>query len=1067
MPLPILRTASEFIDYYYSKLNTSFASNNFKIVKTGFIGYILNILGNTQYDIKQYYDSLFNEAFPVLAVDETNLEFHSALHGYTRSLATSSTIADGSLQLDLTMLPPIRAGLTSRTITFGSSSAVVGSTLPFGIIASTNIYTIDSIYNVTARLSGSSVVAYDAEIISPGNQKNIGIDVNNPVLPIIAGHQYYTKTVAKTTPYYVPTTFYPIDIQLKSTDQLSGITLTITNSATGVTSTFLTDTNKTKYGPTDNVVFYSILPNNILRLQLGSGTIGSYVPSGSILNVELQLTSGANGNVSISDQANTTIVGLQSANNSTNSTNVVSSQLFANSVYVIDTYGTVSTTSILDITRFLTPTVTTATGGTDILTGEALRSALEVYIQSHDYLISELDYVNYLKGIYSQYYVTFKKTLLSSNTVYAFLPLYDKYNIPYKCSTLTESLSTFQSNLYTQPTTGVTVLFHPTIVSNGVNMISPFYYRYDTLFRSYDGYYLPSTSTFYYSSIQATDVSSQPVLTNLPYIQASFKYMHNSISPFTVISISSYEDLSAFSTLPSSITISFSNLQVTLQTNTPNHISPVVNKTGVSSALVSNITAASTTIPVTDASIFGVSGQLLINNEQLSYTGRDLVNNTLTGVTRGINLTVAATAVATDIVYEISTSTKSIDFILGVIGSSLSASVTSTVTTIPVTDTTYFPPSGTVYIGSEEVTYTAKTLTSLTGCTRGANATVAATHAAGDGIYEKTTTVAAVAQPDLYFGILQSTNQMTVTIADSVTPQTNVFTFSVTQLESLSGNMFVKEYSKLGSSTSLTVSATSTDTTLTVASTVGWATSGYAKIENEYIRYTGTTATTLTGVIRGSYGSTSATHVSGIAVTYVDIMEVDVPFIDASQYTADSAFIDSQINTNIVGLTVPSSRGLSDEVQLRFLESSSISLTLIKQIVYNGSSYTTSVVLPLKVTIDLLINNALLVTSNAVLNDDIYNLNQSITTLLLSTYTGVKIRISDADLVVVCKQLTYVDDANVNFTDSNNVQIPNNEINVKPDLDIMTGLTKTDRLVYVPPLWHWDINNVSITYTVQ
>ena len=59
----------------------------------------------------------------------------------------------------------------------------------------------------------------------------------------------------------------------------------------------------------------------------------------------------------------------------------------------------------------------------------------------------------------------------------------------------------------------------------------------------------------------------------------------------------------------------------------------------------------------------------------------------------------------------------------------LNGAINASVTTITVDDTSTFPTSGTLKIGNEEVTYTGKTSTTFTGCTRGANSTTAATHA--------------------------------------------------------------------------------------------------------------------------------------------------------------------------------------------------------------------------------------------------------------------------------------------------------------------------------------------------
>jgi len=77
----------------------------------------------------------------------------------------------------------------------------------------------------------------------------------------------------------------------------------------------------------------------------------------------------------------------------------------------------------------------------------------------------------------------------------------------------------------------------------------------------------------------------------------------------------------------------------------------------------------------------------------------------------------------------------------------LSAAVDSSVTTLPINDTTYFPTAGTIYVDNEMISYTGKTSTSFTGCTRSASLTqwvsgsfrtatagAAASHNSGTGI---------------------------------------------------------------------------------------------------------------------------------------------------------------------------------------------------------------------------------------------------------------------------------------------------------------------------------------------
>jgi hypothetical protein len=58
----------------------------------------------------------------------------------------------------------------------------------------------------------------------------------------------------------------------------------------------------------------------------------------------------------------------------------------------------------------------------------------------------------------------------------------------------------------------------------------------------------------------------------------------------------------------------------------------------------------------------------------------------------------------------------------------LATAINSSVTTIALTDTSTYPMSGTVQIGSEKISYTDKSGNTLTGCVRGAESTTAASH---------------------------------------------------------------------------------------------------------------------------------------------------------------------------------------------------------------------------------------------------------------------------------------------------------------------------------------------------
>lgn len=72
---------------------------------------------------------------------------------------------------------------------------------------------------------------------------------------------------------------------------------------------------------------------------------------------------------------------------------------------------------------------------------------------------------------------------------------------------------------------------------------------------------------------------------------------------------------------------------------------------------------------------------------------------------------------------------------LGKTLTTLNEHLTDTDTSIDVVDASGFPTSGTIQIEDEDITYTGKATNTLTGCTRGANSTTAAAHAAGHDVF--------------------------------------------------------------------------------------------------------------------------------------------------------------------------------------------------------------------------------------------------------------------------------------------------------------------------------------------
>ena len=130
-----------------------------------------------------------------------------------------------------------------------------------------------------------------------------------------------------------------------------------------------------------------------------------------------------------------------------------------------------------------------------------------------------------------------------------------------------------------------------------------------------------------------------------------------------------------------------------------------------------------------------------------------------------------------------------------------------------------------------------------------------------------------------------------------------------------------------------------TVTTATVDSAAAFSSSGYIKIEDEIIQYTGTTSTTFTGLTRGSLSTTAATHADNEAVIEASFgwgmpAESTVSGANLTNWTHDNFGEDVLINIKNGGIYYwdRTSGTSSRAVQLSGLSGSTLAPTIAKQI---------------------------------------------------------------------------------------------------------------------------------------
>ncbi|MDC0976038.1 flagellar hook-basal body complex protein [Alphaproteobacteria bacterium] len=310
------------------------------------------------------------------------------------------------------------------------------------------------------------------------------------------------------------------------------------------------------------------------------------------------------------------------------------------------------------------------------------------------------------------------------------------------------------------------------------------------------------------------------------------------------------------------------------------------------------ITASSTTLTVDTTEGFPTSGTLLIGTEEMTYTGK--TSTTFTGITRNTNSAGAAAALD-DATVKLSSFSEDIfsGFTDQLRNTFAAAAVTSSAPaaagTLTVGSTDGFPDTGTIKVGNEHMTYTAKTATTFTiGVKAQDNTTTytAPTAILDGAITATSTTITVDTFPNGGFPetgtLLIGSEHVTYTgfTANSTTrPFPNDDTIEITftgltrgvngttaaigsdnaAVTLLSEVSLVESVESMGLETRATAvnngaGITAAATSMTVDSTVGFEDSGFIRVGTEVMSYTGKTATTFTGLTRGAGGTTAQIH---------------------------------------------------------------------------------------------------------------------------------------------------------------------------------------------------------------
>jgi len=477
-----LSTPEEFIKHYYNQLKLDLNSVDLQISKVGLIGYMLNLMGNLQYDIKQYYNYLFNEAFPVSAIDNANLIEHSTLFGFNYDLAVPATL-NGSIKfnLDALLLPTVN--IIKREIHLNSASFNINGMQ----------YVMDSKYVIIMTKTNSIMNWFIQVTNSNGEKTNFPVTYSNAYAAIIDFNQYKQFTEIFSVPLYKFNSFYPIKIKIPDVQDVCSINVRVQEVGNDYEQDFEIKNIKNFSESNDTHVFYRIYETEqgkTLLIELGSGVHGKYIPR-STITIIVKTTYGEKGNIGIHN---------------------IKTEI-SNDVTIFDYYSNIDMNEIrLNSRDFIGLEIINGSGGRNILKQEKLRDSLIEYVQNRDNLISETDYRQIVGKIFEYYTVMFKKSTLHENIIYIYIDILDKYLNPIYTNTKVISYDEFTSNL--NPSYIIrneynvleTYIVNPIIIDDNRQLICPFIFKKVKNISSFSALLLKHNYSQYYTSIIENDI---------------------------------------------------------------------------------------------------------------------------------------------------------------------------------------------------------------------------------------------------------------------------------------------------------------------------------------------------------------------------------------------------------------------------------------------------------------------------------------------------------------------------------------------------------------------------------
>ena len=123
--------------------------------------------------------------------------------------------------------------------------------------------------------------------------------------------------------------------------------------------------------------------------------------------------------------------------------------------------------------------------------------------------------------------------------------------------------------------------------------------------------------------------------------------------------------------------------------------------------------------------------------------------------------------------------------------------------------------------------------------------------------------------------------------------------------------------------------------------------------------------------------------------------------------------------------------------------------------------------LPIKISIQIFASQAYINLHNVNTVDAKKELIKTLAQTLFDKYTGTQVSFYRTQIIDLIHNLSWVKSCIVQIFDNKNLEIPEGNFEIIPQLEAISQLDKFGAIIYCPIYFLWDLENISVDITYE